>query len=55
MAMHPSYVPLLKGKEGEYGALEALPSDIRTRLMPLIEIPDVPYDYTNEVVTKSLD
>lgn len=54
-AVQPTYVPVLKGKEGEYGALEALPNDIRTRLMPLIEIPDVPYDYTNEGSAKSLD
>jgi hypothetical protein len=50
MATRPSYVPVLKGKEGEYGALETLPSDVRTRLMPLIEVPNVPYGST-----KSLD
>jgi hypothetical protein len=54
-ALEPIYVPVLKGKEGEYSALEALPSDVRTRLMPLIEIPDVPYDYTNDGSAKSLD
>jgi hypothetical protein len=54
-APQPIYVPVLKGKEGEYGALEALPTGVRARLMPLIEIPDVPYDYTNEGSTKSLD
>jgi hypothetical protein len=51
----PIYVPVLKGKEGEYGALEALPNDVRSRLMPLIEVPDVPYDYANEGSAKSLD
>jgi hypothetical protein len=55
MATQPIYVPVLKGKEGEYGALETLPSDVRTRLMPLIEIPDVPYNYTDEGAAKSLD
>ena len=33
----PSYVPILKGKEGEFAALEALAADIRTAIMPLIE------------------
>jgi hypothetical protein len=55
MATEPIYVPVLKGKEGEYGALEALPGDIRNRLMPLIEVPDVPYDYASEGSAKSLD
>ena len=54
-AAKPIYVPVLKGKEGEYGALEALPASVRARLMPLIEIPDVPYDYANEGSAKSLD
>jgi len=51
----PIYVPVLKGKEGEYAALEALPANVRTDLMPLIEVSDVPYDYANEGSTKSLD
>lgn len=55
MATQPIYVPVLKGKEGEYGALETLSNDIRNRLMPLIEVPDVPYDYANEESAKTLD
>jgi hypothetical protein len=55
MATQPMYVPVLKGKEGEYGALETLKVDVRAQLMPLIEIPDVPYDYANERAAKSLD
>jgi hypothetical protein len=51
----PIYVPILKGKEGEYAALEALGVDIKSMLMPLIEIPAIPYDYANERPTKSLD
>ena len=52
---HPIYVPVLKGKEGEFAALEALDNDIRDRIMPLIEAPSVPYDYANERPAKSLD
>jgi hypothetical protein len=55
MATQPIYVPLLKGKEGEYAALEALTRDIKPHLMPLIEIPGIPYDYANDRPAKSLD
>ena len=55
MTTQPIYVPVLKGKEGEFAALEELKSDVRRKLMPLIEIPDVPYDYVNERPAKSLD
>jgi hypothetical protein len=52
---NPVYVPILKGKEGEYAALEALKPDIKGLVMPLIEIPAIPYDYANERPAKSLD
>ena len=48
------YVPVLKGKEGEFAALEALTDDVRLKLTPLIEIPPVPYDYVNERPAKDL-
>ncbi len=51
----PIYVPMLKGKEGEFAALEALEDDVRNHLMPLIEVPSVPYDYANDRPTKSLE
>jgi hypothetical protein len=49
------YVPILKGKEGEYGALEALSASVQNVIAPLIEVPDVPYDYANERPARSLD
>src|SRR5437879_3936316 len=52
--MPPIYVPVLKGKEGEFAALEALTPEIRGNVMPLIEVPGVPYDYANERPAKSL-
>jgi hypothetical protein len=58
MADQPIYVPVLKGKEGEYGALEALAtsaSDVRDWIIPLVEVPDVPYDYESEESAKTLD
>lgn len=51
----PDYVPILKGKEGEFAALEVLAPDVRARILPLIEIPGVPYDYANERPARSLD
>lgn len=51
----PIYVPILKGKEGEYAALEALTAEIKSQLMPLIEVPAIPWDFANESLAKSLD
>jgi hypothetical protein len=53
--MQAIYVPVLKGKEGEFGALETLQSDVKDKMMPLIELPSVPYDYANEKAAKSID
>lgn len=49
------YVPLLKGKEGEFAALEVLTADVRAHITPLIEVPGVPYDFANERPAKSVD
>jgi T4 beta protein len=55
MPAKPIYVPVLKGKEGEFAALEELSADVKAQIMPLIEIPAVPYDYANERPAKDLD
>lgn len=49
------YVPILKGKEGEYGALEALDKTLAKRILPLIEIPTIPFDHANDRPLKTLD
>ena len=57
MATQPIYIPMLKGKEGEFAALEVLETtspDIPPLLMPLIEIPAIPYDYASERPARSL-
>ncbi len=51
----PIYVPILKGKEGEYAALEYLYPDLKALIMPLIEVPAIPYDFASEAPAKSLD
>jgi hypothetical protein len=53
--MQVFYVPVLKGKEGEYGALEELHPECKDVTVPLIEVPSVPYDYANERPARSLD
>ncbi len=49
------YVPIVKGKEGEYAALGALNISVRQQVIPLIEIPGIPYDYVNNRPARSLD
>src|SRR5688572_30552920 len=55
MSDNPMYIPILKGKEGEYGALELLDSKIKECIYPLIEVPRIPVDYVNEGLAKTLD
>ena len=53
--MPPLYVPILKGKEGEYGALAELSEDVKVVTMPLLEIPDVPRDWEKERPSKTIE
>lgn len=55
METNPIYVPVLKGKEGEFSALEVIPQKLKQEIMPLIEIPPVPYDYASKRSTKTFD
>lgn len=47
------YVPVLKGKEGELAALETLHLSIRSRIMPLLELPPIPFDHVKKQKTKT--
>lgn len=49
------YVPILKGKSGEYGALESMSHEEKERITPLIEIPPIPWDHTNDIPAKTID
>jgi Beta protein len=49
------YVPILKGRDGEYGALRTLGSAVKERLAPLLEIPPVPWDFVEGAPAKTLD
>ena len=52
---HTHYVPILKGKEGEYQALRELTPAVRSKLTPLIEPIPIPFDYANDVPLKTVD
>jgi hypothetical protein len=54
MVGNPIYVPIVKGKEGEFAALEALYEDARSGVTPLIELAGVPFDYVNDRPAKEL-
>lgn len=47
------YVPILKGKAGELSALKELSNDAKSKILPVIEIPEVPWDFVNERYAKT--
>jgi hypothetical protein len=49
------YVPILKGKNGEFGALESMSPEEKEQITPLIEIPPIPWDHTNDIPAKTID
>lgn len=52
---HRHYVPILKGRDGEYGALNRLLPASRDRITPLIELPPIPWDFETERPAKTID
>lgn len=57
MREEPRYVPVLKGKAGEYGALGELPTEVKTAITPVIEIVPPPKNQAgvSKPVTEYLD
>ncbi|MCA1790673.1 MAG: beta family protein [Thioalkalivibrio sp.] len=55
MAEQAQYVPCLRWKQGEYQAVMRLAPEVQTRLLPLIEIPEIGYDFENRAPACSLD
>lgn len=49
-----TYVPILKGKEGEFAAIEELADDVKNSLVPVIEAPAIPFDHALGKPAKSL-
>jgi len=54
MFNHRHYVPILKGKEGEFGALAELNQSVKEQLTPLIDVPQVDTDLNTGKPKKSL-
>lgn len=55
MRLDKSYVPCLRWKMGEYQALLQLSSRARQRIMPLIEIPEIGFDFETGKNSKTID
>lgn len=49
------YVPAIKWRQGEYGALEDLRTHHKAELTPLVDVPPTPWDFAEERPTKSID
>ncbi len=49
------YVPILKGRAGEYGALQVMAPEVKAALTPLIEVPPIPWDFESEQPAKTID
>jgi hypothetical protein len=52
---HHHYVPVLRGRQGEYGALEQAAEPVRSTMTPLLEIPPIPWDFEQEAPAKSVE
>lgn len=52
---HTHYVPILKGRAGEYGALQVMTAEVKAALTPLIEIPPIPWDFDDDQPAKTID
>lgn len=50
-----TYVPCLRWKQGEYQAVHRLPDSIRDSLCPIIEVPEMGWDFETETYKKTLD
>lgn len=52
---HRHYIPCLKWKQGEYLALSQLTSATKYAFMPLIEVPEIGWDFEKETESKTID
>ena len=49
------YVPAIKWRQGEYGALEELRAHHKVDITPLVDVPPIPWDFAEERPTKTID
>ena len=52
---HRHYIPCLRWKQGEYQAVWRLPHATKRLFTPLIEVPEIGYDFENETAAKTID
>jgi len=52
---HKRYVPCLRWKQGEYQAVSRLTAAAADALTPIIEVPEIGWDFENEEDAKTLD
>ena len=55
MNSHTRYVPILKGRDGEYGALQTLSDSVRSVLTPVLELPPIPWDFEADRPARTID
>ena len=52
---HTHYIPCLRWKQGEYQAVSQLPDTTKSGFTPLIEVPEIGWDFENETEAKTID
>jgi len=52
---HKHYVPCLRWKQGEYDAILRLSPKTKAQITPLIEVPEIGYDFETKTPTRTLD
>src|SRR5262245_15590588 len=52
---HRHYVPCLRCKLGEYQAMLHLSDTVKKFITPLIEVPEIGFDFETETSSKSID
>jgi len=53
--MPKTYMPCLRWKQGEYQAVMRSTEEVLERLVPLIEVPEIGYDFEKRTSAKSID
>lgn len=48
------YLPILKGKQGEYGALKELKCEHKKKILPLVEIPPITLAINDKPIKTSI-
>jgi len=52
---HKHYVPVLKGRDGEYGAIQSTNAESRGNFTPLLELPPIRWDFRERKPARTID